>query len=162
MVEKLRADHELAGFDCGKEDLNRFLKRHALANQQANSAQTYVVCRDLTVVGYYSLAVGSVAHEDAPVRVKKGLAHHSVPVMILARLAVDKPLQGQGVGPALLKDALVRTATAADIAGIRAVLVHAKDDEAKAFYKHFNFDPSPTDPYHLFLIMKDLQRLITG
>jgi GNAT superfamily N-acetyltransferase len=158
-VEKLRADHELTAFDCGKEELNRFLQRFALANQQANSTQTYVACRDKAVVGYYSLTVGAVAHAEATERVRKAMPRYPISVMILARLAVDERQAGQGLGKALLKDALLRTAQAADIVGIRALLVHAKDDEAKAFYEHFDFEPSPTDPYHLFLLMKDLQRL---
>lgn len=158
-IEKLRAEHELDSFDCGKEDLNRFLQRHALTNLKANTAQTYVLCKGRTVVGYYSLAVGSVTHEKATDRMKKGIARHPVPVMILARLAVHKDMKGKKLGTALLKDALVRTVRAADIAGIRSLLVHAKDDEAKSFYEYFNFESSPTDPYHLFLIMKDLQKL---
>ncbi|MHB1286716.1 MAG: hypothetical protein ACYCYP_09185 [Leptospirales bacterium] len=89
-IGKLRADHDLARFDCGTEGLDRFLERHALANQQANSAQTYVLCCESKVVGYNSLTAGPVEHEVAPSRVKKGLAHHPVPVMILARLAVDR------------------------------------------------------------------------
>ena len=82
--------------------------------------------------------------------------------MILARLAIDGREQGKGLGAALLKDALCRCATAADIAGIRALFVHAKDEEAKAFYQHFNFQPSPTDPHHLFLLMKDITRMLNG
>jgi GNAT superfamily N-acetyltransferase len=159
-IEKLRSDHTLEGFDCGKDELNRFLKRHALSNQLTNGAQTYVASRNLKVVGYYSLAVGSVTYDVAPDRIKKGLAHHPVPVMILARLAIDKPSQGQGLGPALLKDALYRTSAASGIAGIRAILVHAKDDTSKSFYEHFDFDPSPTDPFHLFLMVKDLRKLL--
>lgn len=159
-VEKLRADHELAGFDCDKDELNRFLRRFAFANQQANSAQTYVACRGQAVVGYYSLTVGTVAHAEATERVKKGMPRYPIPVMILARLAVDKDEHGRGLGRGLLKDALLRTAQAADIAGIRALLVHAKDDEAKAFYEHFDSEPSPTDPYHLLLLIKDVQRLV--
>jgi GNAT superfamily N-acetyltransferase len=159
-VEKLRPDHELDGFDCGKEELNRFLKRHAWPSQQAEGVQTYVLTDRLTVVGYYSLAASAVAHDAATARVKKGQARHSIPVVLLARLAVDKTRQGKGVGPALLKDALLRTATAAATIGARALLVHAKDEQAKSFYEHFGFEPSPTDPLHLFLIMKDLKRRI--
>ncbi len=161
-IEKLRTEHRLEGFDCGAEELNRFLKRQAWANQQANSAQTYVLARDLAVVGYYSLAAGAVTHEEATERVKKGLARHPIPVVLLARLAVDVTLQGKRIGPALLKDALMRTASAAATIGARALLVHAKDELAKSFYEHFNFEPSATDPNHLFLIMKDLQRLCAG
>ena len=160
-VQKLDASHEVDAFDCGKEPLDRFLQRHALVNQKAGSAQTYVVCRrEQRVAGYYSLAVGAVEHADAPGRVGKGLARHPIPVMLLARLAIDRAEQGKGLGKALLKDALLRTAQAADIAGIRALLVHAKDDDARAWYEQFDFEPSPTDPYHLFLLMKDLRALL--
>jgi GNAT superfamily N-acetyltransferase len=160
LIEKLRTDHDVTQFECGKEELDRFLKRFALANQQAQSAQTYVACKGAAVVGYYSLAFGSVAHEQTPERVRKGLARHPIPVMILARLAIDKTMQGQGLGQGLLKDALERTMRAAEIGGLRTVLVHAKDDAARAFYEHFNFEPSPTDPYHLFVLSKDLKRII--
>lgn len=114
---------------------------------------------DEKIVGYYSLAVGAVAHTEAPGRVGKGLARHPVPVMLLARLAVAKHAQGKGLGAALLHDALARTLQAADIAGIRAVLVHAKDEQARRFYEHFDFDPSPTDPYHLYLLIKELRKI---
>lgn len=161
-VEKLTAEHDVAPFDCGREELNRYLKRFALASQRANSAQTYVVARSGVIVGYYSLAVGAVSAEDAPERVRKGLARHPIPVMILARLAVDRREQGRGLGKGLLKNALLRTARAADIAGIRAMFVAAKDDQARAFYEHFNFDPAPTDRRHMYLLMKDLQRLVSS
>ena len=112
------------------------------------------------VVGFYSLVVGSVDPQAAPSRVMKGIARHPVPVMILARLAVDKAHQRKSLGKALLKDALLRTAQAADIAGIRAILVHAKDDVARYWYESWEFEPSPTDPYHLFLMLKDLKNLL--
>ncbi len=161
-IEKLRRDHSLDGFDCGKEELNSFLKRHALTNQASDSAQTYVLAEGLVVKGYYSLAAGTVSHEEATERVKKGLARHPVPVVLLARLAVDASMQGKKIGPALLKDALRRAVHAADTIGARAVLVHAKDDNAKGFYEHFTFESSPTDPYHLMLIMKVLRRIIAA
>jgi GNAT superfamily N-acetyltransferase len=162
IIEKLRREHLLEDFECGKEDLNRFLKRQAWNSQQANGAQTYVLAQGLRVMGYYSLAAGAIRRDEATERVKKGLARHPVPVVLLARLAVDRSLQGQGVGAALLKNALLRTAKAADTIGARALLVHAKDDNAKAFYEHFTFEPRPSDPYHLLLIMKDLHRLVDG
>jgi GNAT superfamily N-acetyltransferase len=159
-VHKLSARSITDPFDCGQEELDRFLKRFALTNQAANAAQTYVTCRANRVVGYYSLAVGSVHPEDSPKRTLKGLARHPVPVMILARLAVDRSEQGIGIGKALLKDALLRTAQAANIAGIRALVVHAKDENARRWYKQFDFEPSPTDPLHLFLLLKDLKKLL--
>lgn len=156
-IRKLRPDDGVESFDCGQAALNQFLQRYAFNNQRANSAQTYVCCQNGVVAGFYSLSVGSVDHDSAPTRVVKGLARHPVPVMILARLAVDQPFQGQGLGRALLKDALRRTLQAADIAGIRAVLVHAKDDAARQWYQGFDFKAGPTDPYHLFLVLKDLK-----
>lgn len=159
-IEKLHPGLNVEGFDCGKPELNRYLKLYALMNQRANSAQTYAAQRNGVVVGYYSLAVGSVEHEDAPERIGKGLARHPIPVMILARLAVDFREQKSGVGSGLLKDALLRTAGASKIAGMRAVLVHAKDEDAAAFYKRFDFEPSPFDANKLMLLMKDLERLV--
>jgi GNAT superfamily N-acetyltransferase len=161
-VQKLSAQHNTDPFNCGQEELDRFLKKFALPNQAANAAQTYVTCRANRVVGYYSLAVGSVQPEESPKRALKGLARHSVPVMILARLAVDRTEQGMGIGKALLKDALLRTAQAADIAGIRALVVHAKDENAGRWYEQFDFEPSPTDPLHLFLLLKDLKKLLVA
>jgi GNAT superfamily N-acetyltransferase len=160
VVEKLRRDHVLDGFDCGKEPLNRFLIRNAFQNQQANASQTYVLVSGGLVIGYHTLVVGEVAQANAPERLKKGLARHPIPIMLLARLAVSKEHQGKGIGPALLKDALLRTLHAADIAGIRAFAVHAKDEEARSFYEHFDFVASPTDPMHLFILLKDVKALI--
>ena len=159
VIRKLERSHLVDDFDCGYEDLNRYISRFALNNQSAGSAQTYVAIAGNRVVGYYSLAVGAVAHAQAPPRMAKGLARHPVPVMLLARLAVDGEGQGQGLGAALLHDALARTLQAADIAGIRALIVHAKDDAARRFYAHFDFDPSPTDSYHLYLLIKDLRKV---
>ena len=159
-VEKLRRDHVLEDFDCGKEPLNRFLIRNALQNQQANASQTYLLITDSRVIGYHTLVVGEVTFAVAPERLKKGLARHPVPIMLLARLAVSRDYQGRGIGQALLKDALLRTLQAADIAGIRAFAVHAKDKEARAFYEHFDFISSPSDPMHLFLLLKDIKALI--
>ena len=159
-VEKIRFDHDTEAFDCGHLELNRFLQRYAIVNQRAGTAQTYVVCRGNTVVGYYSLAAGSMAHRDVPGRVGQGLARHRVPLMILARLAVDVNERGTGLGAALLKDAMLRTLQAAEILGIRAIFVHAKDDKAKSFYEHFELKSSPTDPHHLYCLVKDIKRLI--
>lgn len=152
-IEKLRREHCIDAFDCGSEELNRFLSRYALQNQQAGASQTYVGVVNDAIAGYHSLAVGQVSYEGAPQRLTKGLARHPIPIMLLARLAVDKRWQGQGVGKGLLKDAVQRTLQAAGIAGIRALAVHAKDEKARAFYEHFNFVPSPTDPFHLFILL---------
>ncbi|MGB9068866.1 MAG: GNAT family N-acetyltransferase [Candidatus Acidiferrales bacterium] len=160
-VEKLRRDHAIESFDCGRRELNRYLIRYAWQNQQAGAAQTYVGVVGNVIVGYHTLAVASVTVEDAPNRLTKGLAKHPVPVMLLARLATDRRWQGKGVGKALLRDAMHRTLQAADIAGIRALAVHAKDEEARRFYEHFDFVTSPTDPMHLFVLLKDVRRTIS-
>ncbi len=159
-IEKLERTHVLDGFDCGHEALNRFLLRFAFQNQQANASRTYLGLADDKLAGFYTLVVGEVTMEDAPERVKKGLARHPVPLMLLARMGVSVECQGQGVGKGLLKDAMLRTLAAADIAGIRAFAVHAKDDKARAFYEHFDFIPSPTDPLHLFVLIKDLRQAL--
>jgi GNAT superfamily N-acetyltransferase len=161
-VEKLRPDHKIEEFDCGREELNRYLSRYAWTNQQAGAAQTYVGLVGDTVVGYHTLAVGEVKREEAPERVTKGLARHPQPIMLLARLAIDRRWQGQGIGKALLRDAMQRSLQAADIAGIRAFAVHAKGEDARNFYEKFDFIPSPTDPMHLFVLLKDVRRIITG
>jgi GNAT superfamily N-acetyltransferase len=159
-IEKLRRDHAVASFDCGQPDLNAWLLKHALQNQGASAAQTYVGLADGEVVGYYSVAVGQVEYAEAPERLQKGLARHPVPIMLLARLAVHMEWQGKRIGRALLKDAVLRTMQAADIAGIRALAVHAKDDAARRFYERFDFQASPTDPLHLFVLLKDLRRIV--
>ena len=158
-IEKLRRDHGVEDFDCGREELNRFLQRYALQNQQAGASQTYVGLAGDVVIGFHTLAVGEVKYEGAPARLTKGLARHPVPIMLLARLAVDRRWQGQGVGESLLKDAMLRTLQAADIAGIRAFAVHAKDERAKRYYERFDFIPSPTDPMHLFVLLKDVRKI---
>ncbi|WP_352707889.1 GNAT family N-acetyltransferase [Mesorhizobium sp. M0598] len=146
-------------FDCGEEPLNRFLVRYAFQNQQANASQTYIGLSGEDVIGLYTLVVGEVKYEGAPERSTKGLARHPVPVMLLARLAVGLDWQGKGVGGGLLRDAVLRSLQAADIAGIRAVVVHAKNDGARTFYERYGFAQSPTDPLHLYVLIKDLRSL---
>jgi GNAT superfamily N-acetyltransferase len=159
-VESLDATHDVSEFDCGKPELTEWLQRHALASHRAGSARVYVVHRGGRIVGYYALAAAGVEPEEAPDRVRKGLARHPIPVILLARLALDRHEQRQGLGSALLKDALIRANRASDEIGARAVLVHAKDDEARTFYERFDFEPSPTDPLHLFLLMKDIRHAL--
>lgn len=159
-VEKLRRDHRVDDFDCGNEELNRYLLRYALQNQQAAAARTYLGFAEEVIVGYYTLAIGPVILEGAPDRLKKRLVKHPIPIMLLARLAVDRRWHGQGAGKALLRDAMQRTLQAADIAGIRAFCVHAKDEAARRFYEHFDFIPSPVDPLQLFVLLKDVRRIL--
>jgi len=158
-IERLNSGHEIQSFDCGKAALNQWFQNHALQSQSANASKTYVGLDGNSVVGFYSLAVGHVEYDDASARLKKGLAHQPVPVMLLARLAVHHDWQGKGVGKALLRDAVLRTLQAADIAGIRAFVTHAKDEDAKEFYQRFDFQQFDTDPLHLGALLKDLKAL---
>ncbi len=161
-IEKLRRDHLIDQFTSGREELDRFLKRFALGNQQANAAQTYIALHGTDVIGFYSLVVGVIAFIGASERLTRGLAKHPAPIMLLARLAVSASWQGRRIGSYLLRDAMLRTLQAAEIGGIRAFAVHAKDEPVKRYYEHFGFEPSPTDPLHLFLLMKDLRRSLEG
>ena len=159
-TKKLSRIHDFSQFNCGVASLTTWLQKYALTNQAAGAATTYVARRGNRVVGYYSLAAGSIQRTDAPERVLKGLANHPIGVILLARLAVDTREQGTGLGKALLKDALSRIAQAAKLVGVRAVLVGAIDEKGKRFYEHFNFKPSPADPHRLMLLMKDLRKIL--
>jgi GNAT superfamily N-acetyltransferase len=156
-IEKLAHHYVIDNFDRGREGLNCSLTRYALLNQQASASQTYVGLADEEVIGFYTLVVGEIAYRDAPERLSKGLAWHPVPIMLLARLAVSPSWQGRGVGAGLLKDAMRCTLQAADIAGILAFVVHAKDHAAREFYQYFGFISSPTDPLHLYVLIKELR-----
>ena len=157
----LDKSHEFLEFDCGKEPLNTFLQRHALANQANGSARTFVGLEGNRVIGYYSLAVGSVLYDEAPDRMAKGLARHPIPILLMARFAVDRGYQGLGVGRGLFKDALKRSLGVAKDAGVRAFMTHAKDDAARALYLRFGMQECPANPLHLYLLMKDVERSIT-
>jgi GNAT superfamily N-acetyltransferase len=158
-IEKLRREHDLSVFDCGNPTLTNWLRKFAWTNQQGDSAKTYVALAGDRVAGYYALSTGSVYEHESPERIARGLANHPVGVVLLARLAVNHTQQGQGLGKALLFDALRRAADAAEIVGVRAVLVHAIDDTARRFYEHFDFDPSPIDPFQLMLLLDSSKEL---
>jgi GNAT superfamily N-acetyltransferase len=158
---KLTAHDNVEEFSCGQSDLDNWLKRFALVNQRASMATVFVTLSGARVVGYYALATGGVERAQAPDRVARGQPAHPIPVVLLARLAVDLSTQRKGLGRALLRDALIRVAAAANEIGVRALLIHAKDERAREFYmQQAEFEPSPTDPLHLFLLMKDLMKLI--
>jgi predicted N-acetyltransferase YhbS len=159
-IEKLREGHDVSQFDCGNPTLNAWLQKYAWTNQQADSAKTYVALAGNLVVGYYALTTGSVHKHDSPRRIATGLANHPIGIVLLARLAVDNTQQGKGLGKALLFDALSRIAEAADIVAVRAVMVHAIDEAARRFYAHFEFEPSPVDPFQLLLLLKDLRNAL--
>jgi GNAT superfamily N-acetyltransferase len=163
-IELLNPDHDLSAFDCGSDAQTEWLRERAIQAQQADTARIHVACLagSTRVVGYYALAAGSVSHEDAPACLAKGAGRYPVPVVILTRLGVDLDEQGRGLGGALVRDALLQTAWIADRMGVRALLIHAEDERAAAFYRHLTpaFEPSPTDPLHLLLLLKDLRRAI--
>lgn len=159
--EPLTAAHDVSGFDCGIPALDEWLKRRALPNQASRASRTYVVCREQSVVGYYALAAGSVDHVQAPGRIKRNMPD-PVPMMVLGRLAIDRSVQGQGLGAALLKDAVLRVVQAAEIAGIRGILVDAIDDAARAFHERFGFHRSATFPLKLMITVDEAQRMLAG
>ena len=165
-VEPLSAAHTVAGFECGSRAQSDWLVGHALQAHRAGLSRVYVV-RDLDdeaerVVGYYALAAGSVAAAEAPRRLRQGAGRYHRPVVILARLGVDVSVQGVALGRALLVDALRRIAAAAEVIGVRAVLIHCESDAARDFYLRLaKFEPSPTDPMHLLLLMKGLHRALS-
>jgi GNAT superfamily N-acetyltransferase len=156
-IAKLSIEHDPSTFDCGHKALNKFIRLYALPSQRANIAQTYVAVVGPTIVGYHSLVVGDMAYDDAPERLAKGLPRHPVPILLLARLAVDRTWQGKGLGAALR-----RTLQVADIAGVRALLVHAKDETAQNFYSHLGFEPCPGEPLILYRLLKDLRAMSKG
>ncbi len=158
--EPLAPHHQLDNFDCGKPSLNEWLVRHARQAQASGSAKTFVVVETNRVVGYFSLTVGQVDRLDAPERIRKGMGQYPLPVVVLARLAVCKQNQGQGIGFGLLQDAILRTLLIAEQAGIRAMLVHPMDEEAARFYTQFGFVASPLRERQLLLLLKDARRWV--
>ncbi len=152
-------EHETISFDCGVEPLSEYLRKYALVNHQNRSARSYVAVRAQRVVGYYTLANGSVSRDDVPSRVAQGLGKYPVPITLLARLAVDTSEKGKGLGRGLLKDAVLRAYQASELVGSRAIVTHAKDETAKAFYEKFQFAPSPLNEFHLYLLMKDVRSI---
>lgn len=159
--ERLTAAHDVSAFDCGIADLNDWLKQRALSNEESGASRSYVVCAAGRVVGYYALASGGVALVSAPGRVRRNMPN-PLPVMILGRLAVDKNWHGRRVGQSLLRDAVLRTLQAAEIGGIRAILVHAISEDAKRFYERHGFSVSPVDPMTLMITIADAEKALPG
>jgi GNAT superfamily N-acetyltransferase len=159
-IEKLRREHRVDDFTCGRPELDRFLSHFAFPSQQANGSVTYVGLANDDVVGFYTLVTAHVAIEEAHERLVKGLGRYPVPLVVLARLAVRTDWQGRGTASGLLRDAMMRTLLVGDIVGVRALAVHAKDEPTASFYARFGFTPSPTDPLHLYMLIKDIHRLL--
>lgn len=159
--EKLSAEHDLSTFDSGDPALNQWLLGRALDNEAKGASRTYVICSGKRVVGFYALAVGAIAHANAPGRMKRNMPD-PLPVMLLGQLAVDRAFHGRGLGTALLRDAILRTIQAAEIAGIRAILVHAISEEAKRFYTARGFIMSPLDPLVLMITVAEALKMLSG
>ena len=153
--EKLNSSHQIEGFNSGNSQLDDWLKRRALKNELDGASRTYVLCAGEVVVAYYCLANGAVAQTIATGGVRRNMPD-PIPVMVIGRLAVDhRWRQGKGIGRALLRDAILRTLQAAEIAGIRAILIHAISEDAKQFYEKCGFTASPIDPMTLMVKVKD-------
>lgn len=148
--ELLNATHHLDDFDCGEEALNSWLKRNALKNQQNQASRTFVICQNNNVVGFYALAAGSVSHQFVSGGLRRNMPD-PIPVIVLGRLAIDLTHQGQKLGAALLKDAVLRAKSISQQVGVKALLVHALNDKAKAFYLNYGFQVSPIDDLILLL-----------
>ena len=147
-----------SAFDCEVEPLNDYLRKYALQNQKKDAARTYVLTNEKDqVIGYYTLVFGSVSIDETTAMISAGLSKHPIPVILLARLAIDKNQKSRGLGKTLIRDPLLRAVRAAEIAGLRAFMVHAKDASAKAFYEKMGFQPSPHNEFHLFLKMSDIR-----
>jgi predicted N-acetyltransferase YhbS len=160
--KSLDKNHDRDSFDCGVEALNEYLRKYALQNQKRDAARTYVVTvGDDRIVGYYTLVFGSVSHEEATAEVSAGLGKYPIPVILLARLAIDIGEKGKGLGKALVRDALLRSMRASEIAGLRAVLVHAKDKPARNFYRKLGFVSATHNDFHLFMKMSDIKASIS-
>jgi GNAT superfamily N-acetyltransferase len=153
--EPLQAIHRSADFDCGIPELNTWLQQRARLNQASGASRTFVIHRSHEIIGFYSLSSGALAVQSAPGRLRRNMPE-PIPVIILGRLAVSQSYQGYGLGRALLKDALLRTVQAGHLIGIRALLVHALNTEAKAFYESLGFLPFPEEELTLYILLKDI------
>ncbi|NMF66011.1 GNAT family N-acetyltransferase [Brasilonema octagenarum UFV-E1] len=152
--QPLKPDHQRENFTSGSPELDNWLKTRALKNEDSGASRTYVVCVGDKVIAYYCLANGSILSTTAPGRVRRNMPD-PIPVMVIGRLAVSLDWQGKGIGQALVRDAVLRTLQAATIAGIRGILVHALNEDAKAFYLRCGFMPSPLAPMTLMLTLAD-------
>lgn len=158
-VEKLKKSFDLSGFDCERESLNEWLKKYAWQSQASNTANTFAVINDNRVAAYYSLCAGSIKVEEVVARISEGQPQNRpIPIIKIARLAVDKDMKGQGLGKAILKDALLRCINAADEIAARAVVIDALDETVRSFYERFDFESGPSDQNTMMLLMKDLKK----
>lgn len=155
----IEAVHTADNFDCGISSLNQWIRQQALKNELSGASRTFVVCIEKEVVGYYALATGSILRQQAPGKIRREMPD-PIPVMVLARLAVDRTWQKSGVGLGLLRDALLRTYNVSRQVGVRALLVHALSEKAKGFYLRHGFTQSPVDQMTLMLKMQDVRQIL--
>lgn len=151
--------HRIDGFTSGAPTLDAWLARKARPNQVSGASRTYVLCRGDRVVGYYALAAGSVGHDLAPRKLRQNMPD-PIPVIVLGRLAIDLSEQGNGLGRALLRDAMLRVSAAAQEVGIAAILVHALNDRARDFYLACGFVDSVVAPMTLMARISDITAIL--
>lgn len=156
----LDAEHDTTGFDCGNEQLDVWLSRHALASGRADLARTFVVLDGRVIAGYVSLTTGSIRAEEAPRRYARGMPRHPIPTILVARLAVDHRYQGRRLGSRLLAEALRLAVTASDAVAARLVVVDAIDERAAAFYRERGFIDVPDNPLRLYRKLSDVRRAL--
>jgi GNAT superfamily N-acetyltransferase len=161
--EPLESHHQVDRFECGREQLDRWLRAYASQGQRRDTARTFVVCRrgEAEVVGYYTLVASQIEQSAATADIRSGTSKHfPIPVCLIARLAVDRAEQGAGLGRSLLLDALQRTDRASRSVAMRAVLTHAIDEEAAAFYARFGFKPASNEPLTLMVPLEAVRRTL--
>lgn len=154
-IEPLNISHRLAGFDSGKPAIDKWFRERSLQASLSNSAKTFVLIHDDEVIAFYSLTVGEIVNAEASARLKAGMSNLSIPVLLLARMAVHKDFHGRGIGKSLLRDAILRTFAISQNAGVRALTTHPVDDGARQFYLKFGFSENPHRPNELYLLLKD-------
>lgn len=157
--EPIGLHHDIDAFGSGVPALDEWLKRRARRNEAEGASRTFVTCMGARVVGYYSLAAASVLHAAATGKTRRNMPD-PVPVVLLGRLAIDRSWQGKGLGADLLQDAVLRVLGAADIIGVRAILVHAISEDAKAFYEKHGFHPSPIEPLTLMITIEEARMML--
>lgn len=158
---QITADLNLENFYSGKPALDDWLKKHSLQAARTGTATTFVVTnKSREIVGYYSLSMGSISPEEATDRIRKGAGHYPIPVILLARMAVDEKHQGNGIGRGLLRDAVIRTVNISLEVGVRAILTHPIDEAAANFYLKYGFEPSPISPNQIMILLKDARKAL--
>ena len=160
-IEPLNISHRLEGFDSGKPAIDKWFRERSLQASLSNSAKTFVLIHDDEAIAFYSLTVGEIVNAEASARLKAGMSNLSIPVLLLARMAVQKDFQGQGFGKSLLRDAIMRTFAVSQNAGVRALTTHPVDDGARQFYLKFGFSENPHRPNELYLLLKDAGKRLT-